>query len=254
MNSEQINDIVSLLHQSKRLLFITGAGLSADSGLPTYRGIGGLYDDQLTEEDIPIEVALSGEMLRRNAALSWKYIAQIEAACRGARFNSGHRIIADLQNYFEHVCVLTQNVDGFHRDAGSHNLIEMHGYIHDLLCMSCDYQSTVDDFSGLEIPPSCPHCAGLLRPDVVMFGELLPEAAISHYYRELSRGFDMVFSIGTTSVFPYISGPVLEARRRGVPTVEINPGFSEISDYVDIKLAAGAAASLQTIWDRIGFC
>lgn len=253
IDSKKIDDIVMLLHQARRLLFITGAGLSADSGLPTYRGIGGLYNDKLTDEDVPIEVALSGEMLRRNPDLSWKYIYQIESACRGSSFNAGHQIIADLQNHFDRVCVLTQNVDGFHRAAGSRNLIEIHGYINDLYCINCDYKRRVDDYSELQIPPSCPQCSGLVRPNVVMFGEMLPEAAISNYYRELARGFDMVFSIGTTSVFPYISGPVLDARSQGATTIEINPGDTEVSNHVDIKLNAGAAASLQEIWQRAGF-
>ncbi len=235
--------IAETMRHSRRLLFITGAGISADSGLPTYRGIGGLYNDRATEENISIETALSGSMLEANPAITWKYLHQIEKSCRGARFNDAHAIIAEWQEAFE-VCVLTQNIDGFHRDAGSRNLIEMHGDIHDLLCTRCDYTATVPDYSQLEMPPSCPRCHALVRPRVVLFGEVLPSGAIQHLYRELDQGFDLVFSIGTTSVFPYIAGPVAQASQMGVPTVEINPADTHVTRLVDYKLAAGAAASL----------
>ena len=243
-----VTRIAETLRRARRLLFITGAGISADSGLPTYRGIGGLYNNQLTEEQFPIETALSGAMLAVNPAITWKYLQQIEETCRGARFNDAHAIIAQWQDRFD-VCVLSQNIDGFHRAAGSHNLIEIHGDIHDLLCTSCAYQTSVPDFAGLSMPPSCPRCQALVRPRVVLFGETLPPGAIAHLYRELDRGFDLVFSIGTTSVFPYIAGPVMQARQLGIPTVEINPADTNITDFVDYKLAAGAAVSLRAIRD-----
>ena len=238
--------VAALLRRARRLLFITGAGISADSGLPTYRGIGGLYNDRLTEEQFPIETALSGAMLELDPAITWKYLHQIEATCRGARFNDAHAIIAAWQEDFE-VCVLSQNIDGFHRDAGSRNLIEIHGDIHDLLCTRCDYRTTVADYSGLKMPPACPSCHALVRPRVVLFGEALPPVAIAHLYRELEQGFDLVFSIGTTSVFPYIAGPVMQASRMGVPTVEINPADTTVTGVVDYKLAAGAAVSLRAL-------
>ncbi len=246
-SAAQVNQLASLVTESARILFITGAGISADSGLPTYRGIGGLYNDGGTEEGVPIEVALSGPMMERDPGLCWKYIHQIEAACRGARHNAAHEIIAELEGSKPHVCVLTQNVDGFHRQAGSTNVIDIHGDVHDLLCTSCAYRSRVADYADLEIPPSCPKCGGLIRPGVVLFGEMLPVPAVQHLRRELANGFDLVVSIGTTSVFPYIAQPVLEARQRGVPAVEINPGLSEVSELVDLKISAGARATLEAV-------
>lgn len=240
--------IVDELQRAHRLLFITGAGLSADSGLPTYRGIGGLYNDGVTEENLPIETALSGEMLEMAPEVTWKYLHQIERACRGASHNEGHEIIARLQQHFE-VWVLTQNVDGFHRQAGSRNLIEIHGDIHDLHCTACRYQTVVDDYSGLPLPPTCPLCGATVRPRVVLFGEMLPPFAVERLYHQLEQGFDMVFSVGTTSVFPYIAGPVMEARRLGIPTVEINPGETSVSRLVHFKVAAGAAATLRDLWE-----
>ena len=239
--------VAAELRRARRLLFITGAGISADSGLPTYRGIGGLYNDQATEDRFSIETALSGSMLEANPAITWKYLHQIEHSCRGACFNDAHAIIAELQDRFE-VCVLTQNIDGFHRDAGSRNLIEIHGDIHDLQCTRCAYAATVPDYGALELPPVCPRCRAPVRPRVVLFGEMLPSDAIQHLYQELDQGFDLVFSIGTTSVFPYIAGPVVQACQAGVPTVEINPTETSVTPFVQYKLAAGAAVSLRAVW------
>jgi NAD-dependent deacetylase len=251
----RIEALATRLHGCRRLLFITGAGISADSGLPTYRGVGGLYDDAGTEDGIAIEEALSGAMMVQNPALCWKYIMQIEAACRGAQPNAGHRCIAALESRFEQVWVLTQNVDGLHRAAGSSRVIDIHGDVREIFCPApgCPHRVTVDDYEGLGCPPRCPRCDAVLRPDVVLFGEALPMRKLSLLREELLRGFDAVFSIGTTSVFPYIAGPVIDAARRSVLTIEINPGRSQVSDLVALRLELGAAtalAALQQAFDR----
>ena len=228
-------------------MFITGAGISADSGLPTYRGIGGLYDVDDTEDGVPIEVALSGDMLRSRPELCWKHIARIEQACRGARPNAAHHVLARLERELPHVCVLTQNVDGMHAAAGSENVIAIHGDIHHLTCTGCSRRETVADYGGLEIPPHCSSCGALVRPEVVLFGEMLPVEATRHLEAELGGGFDLVFSIGTSSMFPYISGPVVQAARLGIPTVEINPIATDISAAVDFRIPTGAAEAMQAI-------
>jgi len=247
LDSTAVTAAARALRDAESVLFITGAGISAESGLPTYRGIGGLYDRETTEEGVPIEVALSGDMLRQDPALCWKYIAQIERACRGARPNRGHEMLAAIERDKPRCCVLTQNVDGFHRAAGSRNVIEIHGDIHDLVCLGCGARERVQDYATLEIPPRCGSCAALIRPEVVLFGEMLPDNAVGALRGELERGFDVVFSIGTTSVFPYIAEPVLATRARGGITIEINPGWSEVTDLVDIRLQAGAVAALERV-------
>lgn len=247
---DSIDRVVEMLAKSQSLLFITGAGVSADSGLPTYRGIGGLYDVNTTEEGIPIEEILSGPMMEVRPELTWKYLAEIGRAALGARFNRGHEVIAEMEGRFERVWTLTQNVDGFHRQAGSANVIDIHGDMHDLYCTKCGARRNVTEYEELEFPPRCGECDAIVRPDVVLFGELLPSEKVDRLYRELASGFDMVFSVGTTSVFPYIAEPVIDARRRGAPTVEINPGTSEVSHLVDVKLSLGAAAALDAIWRR----
>jgi NAD-dependent deacetylase len=251
-HAQTIDRIVEILARSRSLLFITGAGVSADSGLPTYRGIGGLYNVNQTDEGIPIEDALSGAMMRRRPEITWKYLAQIERAARGARFNRAHQVIAEMESRFPRVWTLTQNIDGFHRQAGSQNVLEIHGDLHDLYCTTCNYRTTVEDYQELSLPPRCPDCRAMLRPDVILFGEMLHEETIEKLYQECDEGFDAVFSVGTTSVFPYIAAPVLSAAGRGVPTIEINPGVSQVSEVVQIRLPLGAAAAMDAVWSR--FC
>ena len=249
LEAEKIHRASSLLKGCKSILFITGAGVSADSGLPTYRGIGGLYNDKATEEGIAIEEALSGEMLRVRPEITWKYLLEIEQNCRKAKFNRAHQVIAEMEIIFNRVWVLTQNIDGFHRDAGSKNVIEIHGNMHTLICLKCKWQTRVKDYSRLRgIPPLCPECGNIVRPEVVFFGEMLPAYECQILARELSRGFDIYFSIGTTSVFPYIQQPIIEASRLKRPTIEINPAQTEVSRLVDIKINLGAAEALDKIW------
>jgi NAD-dependent deacetylase len=248
IDSRQIAQVVDLLRGSRSILFITGAGLSADSGLPTYRGIGGLYENRDPDENIPIESLLSREVLEARPDLTWKYLLQIEQACRDARPNSGHEVIAAFESRFDRVWVLTQNVDGFHRQAGSRNLIDIHGDLHQIRCTRCRYTETVDDYVGFSIPPRCPDCRGVLRPDVVLFGEELPARQLATYHAETRGGFDLVISVGTTSVFSYISAPVLAAHKRHKPTIEINPGDTAVTKFVTFKVSHRAAPALEAIW------
>lgn len=246
-----LDQVAALCARAGPLLFITGAGISADSGLPTYRGIGGLYEQDLTAEGLAIEEALSGPVFAARPDITWKYLAQIEANCRGAQPNAAHRAIAALERRHPGSLVFTQNVDGLHRAAGSRALIEIHGSLHRLRCTECDRSREVPDYAGLALPPACPTCGGLLRPDVVLFGEELPLAPLLRLEEAVERGFDLVFSIGTTSVFPYISGPVFWAHQAGVPTVEINPGESRVSQFVDYRLRMGAAEAMTALMARL---
>jgi NAD-dependent deacetylase len=235
------------LQGRKRLLFITGAGLSAESGLPTYRGIGGLYVNAQTEHGVPIEEALSGPMFLRNPELTWHHIARIERAVRGAEPSPAHQLIARLEREHE-VVVLTQNVDGLHTRAGSSQVIDIHGDCHELHCTRCNYNERRSDYEGMTLPPRCPACAAIVRPNVVLFEEALPEAKLTLLDEELSRGFDVTFSIGTTSSFSYIAQPVLLAARRGQLSIEINPDQTLVSDLVSVKLACGAGRGLRAIF------
>lgn len=248
---DAIERALGILAPVRRVLVITGAGLSADSGLPTYRGIGGLYESELTEDAVPIETALSGQMLRSKPALTWKYLLQIESSCRAARANAGHVALARMASRYRRFTVLTQNIDGFHRAAGQEKLIEIHGNVHELFCTECRREWTVRDYAHLQVPPRCEDCRGAVRPKVVLFGEMLPPTALAQLDATLDEGIDAVLSVGTTSVFPYIAGPVIQAARIGVPTIEINPGESEVSSIVALRIRARAIDVLPRLLDRL---
>ena len=223
------------LRHAQRILVITGAGLSADSGLPTYRGVGGLYNAE-TEDGVSIEMAMSGPMLRRDPELCWKYIAQLAKACLGAQPNAAHYAIAELQRKKPECWVLTQNVDGYHRAAGSppDRLIEIHGQLGPLYCQSCAAEdSNVSACLEGPLPPICSLCSGVMRPSVVLFQEMLPERALETLYEEMAKGFDAVLSIGTTASFPYIHEPVFRTRVCGGFTAEINLASTNLSAQMD---------------------
>jgi NAD-dependent deacetylase len=251
LEHEVVERVAAGLRGANRVLFITGAGISADSGLPTYRGVGGIYGDAPTEDGMTIEEALGGHMLRTQPAVCWKYIRQIEEACRGAQPSAGHRAIAGFEQHVDEVWVLTQNVDGLHRAVGSSLVIDIHGDIHDLQCTQCDYGVEVLDYAALEPVPSCPECGALLRPGVVLFGEMLPYAKLQSLQQELMRGFDVVFSVGTSAVFPYIAEPIVVARREGKLTVEIDPGRTQVSGIVEVKFQTRASVALPAILDAL---
>jgi NAD-dependent deacetylase len=249
-DEETVGRIVGHLGRSRSILFVTGAGMSAESGLPTYRGVGGLYDSGQTEEGYEIEEMLSGDMFCRRPDLTWKYLRQIEQACRGKKFNRGHEVIAEMEQHFPRVWTLTQNVDGFHHDAGSRNVIPIHGDLRRIRCSQCSHRETVSTYGHLSELPKCGECSAVLRPDVVLFNETLPEAAVREMNFQVRQGFDIVFSVGTTSVFSYISSPIEFARQRDKPTVEINPDATRVSGMVRYRLAMGAAEALDAIWTR----
>jgi len=243
----QLDAVASQLAAAQRVLFITGAGISADSGLPTYRGVSGLYNGEHTEDGLSIEDALSGEVFAMRPDITWKYLAQIEETCRGARPNAAHLAIAELERRLERVTVFTQNVDGLHRQAGSQEVIEIHGNLQELFCTGCNFEETVADWSAHELPPLCPHCGCVLRPKIVLFGESLPEDAMDRFLDALDEGFDMVFTIGTSGVFPYIVEPVVWAAQNGIVTVEINPLQTRLSGIVKHHLRLGAAEAMAAL-------
>lgn len=242
-----IQTIVNTLRKSKRILFITGAGMSADSGIPTYRGVGGLYNNDELMEGKTIEEIMSGEMIRRDPQLVWKCLAQNSAFFTEALPNRGHEIIAEMEKYFS-VCVCTQNVDGFHSIAGSTNVIELHGTMRVLRCMNCDQRNDIIDLNKLSLPPKCEKCSKIMRPDVVFFNELLCPRKMSAFKREMAHGFDMVFVVGTSSRFYYIVSPVYELHKQQAFITEINPETTGVSDLANVHLKTGASKSLQDIW------
>ncbi|MCQ4296349.1 NAD-dependent protein deacylase [Pseudomonas stutzeri] len=245
-----IDKVAQALAAAERILIITGAGLSADSGLPTYRGLGGLYNGE-TEDGLPIEVALSGPTLRSDPALCWKYLAEIGRVCLKAEPNAGHFAIAELQRRKPGAWVLTQNIDGFHGRAGSpvERLIEIHGQLAPLSCVGCGETDSRPLPALLDgaLPPRCAHCAAVLRPAVVLFEEMLPDAALADLHEQSRIGFDAVLVVGTSASFGYILEPVWRVRHRGGFVAEVNLQATDISPFTDVRLEGRAADVLSQL-------
>jgi len=251
--TERILEAVAAeLRRTKRVLFITGAGISADSGLPTYRGIGGLYNTGKTEEGYSIEQCLSASMFRVRPDITWKYMFQVGEAVMQCQPNPAHAIIAMWEQEFVQrggkVVVFTQNIDGYHRLAGTENVLEIHGTMEELFCTKCIWKTSWETLrnANRDAAPTCPKCGAVIRPRIVMFEEMLPRQVLMQFEEEFDggNGFDMVFTIGTSAMFPYIIEPVLSAIRCGKTTVEINPVAGELSHRVAYHLPMGAAEAL----------
>jgi NAD-dependent deacetylase len=211
---------------------LTGSGVSAESGVPTFReaqtGLWARFDPQ--------ELA-TPEAFERNPGLVWDWYAWRRKLVADARPNAGHLAISGMQELFPDLTLVTQNVDGLHQRAGSRDVIELHGNIRRTKCSLEGIE--VEEYDGTESPPVCPSCSAPLRPDVVWFGEMLPPGALESA-SEASRQSDVFLSAGTSSlVYPAAALP-LEALENGATLVEVNPGETPLTSHVDHVLRGPA--------------
>jgi NAD-dependent deacetylase len=230
-------DIRSLgdhLRSATRVTVLTGAGISAASGVPTFRGPGGLWKN-FRPEDLA-----TAEAFRRDPRMVWEWYDWRRQLIAAARPNRAHEILAAWSRQRPGFALVTQNVDGLHERAGTGNVIRFHGSIWEVRCWdSCraSPRGWKDDRVPLpELPPRCPHCGGLLRPGVVWFGEAIEASVLAQAEKVLDC--DVCLVIGTSAVVYPAAGLAFEARRRGAFTVEINPDSA--SDEVDLAIAGKA--------------
>jgi len=203
------------IKRSKHLVVFTGAGVSAESGIPTFRGPDGLWRRYRAED------LATTEAFARNPKLVWEWYAWRLRLIRDAEPNEAHKVIAWLEEQGIVKAVITQNVDGLHQRAGSKRVIELHGSIWRVRCVKCGYKRVLDDAPS-DIPPRCPMCGGLLRPDVVWFGEQLPLDKLAEAYRE-ARMADSILVVGTSGVVePAGSIPLIVTEKGGV-LINVNP-------------------------------
>jgi NAD-dependent deacetylase len=222
---------------------LTGAGVSAESGVPTFRGPDGLWKTHRAEE-----LATPGAFAR-DPALVWEWYDWRRQICRRTNPNPAHSAIAALDKRLSRFLLVTQNVDGLHRRAGSDRIIELHGNIFRARCPECGRSSDDLGVPLVEIPPRCA-CGGLLRPDVVWFGEGLPGAALNEAF-EASRSCELMIVVGTSAVVqPAASMPLL-AKQAGAAVIEVNPDETPITPFVDIHIEGNAAEIVPDLAGRI---
>jgi len=225
--------LVEALRRVRSVGAITGAGVSRESGIPTYRGEGGIYDDP-EEGDRTVD-ALSGHTLSRDPDRTWRAVGDLARRASGARPNAAHEALAEIERKAERFVLLTQNVDGLHQAAGSRNVIDIHGSITATRCMVCglDGELEREALVAIERAPRCDACGGVLRPGAVLFGEMLPVDKVERLQEEFyERMPDLVLVAGTSALFPYIAEPAVVAARAGRLTVEVNPERTLLSGVV----------------------
>jgi NAD-dependent deacetylase len=229
--------LVRAIRESSRVGVLTGAGISAESGIPTFRGADGLWNKFRPEELANFEAFMA------NPELVWAWYRFRREIVRKALPNPGHRALAAWEPRVEEFTLITQNVDGLHARAGSMNVIELHGNIERDLCLECGKTSMgVGGGEASDSVPVC-GCGGRLRPDVVWFGEYLPEIALMEADRAAAR-CQLFLAVGTSAVVhPAASIPRL-ARQRGAVLVEINPEPTPLSEYADFTLYGPAGQVL----------
>jgi NAD-dependent deacetylase len=231
------------LRQARHLVVLTGAGISAESGVPTFRDA----QTGLWERFRPEELA-SPEAFRRDPRLVWEWYAWRRERISRASPNAGHFALVELEKRLPSFTLITQNVDGLHQRAGSglrFPVIELHGNIQRTKCFDEDQVVETWEETGL-IPPRCPRCAGWLRPDVVWFGELLPVEALNAALAA-ATGCDLFLSVGTSGlVEPAASLPFL-ALSAHVPVVEVNPNSTPLSALATVVLPGPAGEVLPAL-------
>jgi NAD-dependent deacetylase len=219
----EIQEAAQLLKDIKHLAVLTGAGISKESGLATFRD----PDDGLWSQFSPQELA-NAQAFHQDPVKIWNWYAQRRRKAAQAKPNPGHEALVQMESIFESVVIITQNVDGLHQAAGSHHVIELHGNIHRNKCADGCYGnptlvdvplSTEENEDGL---PLCPLCGAFVRPDIVWFGEMLPETALEQSFKVCNEA-DAMLTIGTSGdVIPASLLPRIVAKHNA-PIIEINP-------------------------------
>jgi NAD-dependent deacetylase len=242
---ESLERAAGFLQQAGCVAVLTGAGVSAESGLATFRDAGGLWEGHAVEE------VATPEAFAINPSLVWKFYNARRANLRSARPNPGHLALAALEQRFGSECfaLATQNVDGLHRIAGSQRLFELHGNLNRVRCTGCG-QTTDRAGVTLDELPHCPDCGALLRPDVVWFGEALPPRV----WREAEaavRACDCFLVVGTSAIVYPAAGLIELARSRGARVIEANLTATPASRLADACLLGRSGVTLPRLLEQL---
>lgn len=247
-----MEEAAKLIAHSHFLIAFTGAGISAESGIPTFRGKGGLWEKYRVEE------VATPEAFKRNPKLVWDFYKMRMKLMKDARPNKAHLALAELEKMELLKAVITQNIDNLHREAGNKNVVELHGNIYRVRCTSCTYKENLLESGRLEEVlkenlPKCPECGSLLRPDVVWFGEPLPQETLKKVFKLAERA-DVCLVIGTSGqVFPAAYIPYI-VKENGGYVIEINPKESGITPIADIFLKGLAGETMERLLAKVKRC
>jgi len=237
-----IDSLTGLLRKTNRVAVLTGAGISAESGIPTFRGKDGLWKKYRAEE------LATPEAFRQDPKLVWEWYNWRRGIIAPVEFNPGHKVLARWEKIFPDFALITQNIDGLHWKAGSKNIVELHGNIWK---MRCTEEGTIvenHDFPLKDIPPHCPSCGALLRPHVVWFGETLSPSILQQAFT-LSSRCEVMFVIGTSAFVQPAASLPLTAAEAGAKVVEINITRTPLTPYADFS-PLGKAGEILPLIDK----
>lgn len=230
--SSDLNLLKRRLIEARAVVVLTGAGISADSGVPTFRGADGLWRTHRAEE------LATPEAFERDPRLVWEWYNWRRELIATARPNGAHYALVELEKRRERFWLITQNVDGLHREAGSRKLSEIHGNIWMVRCTQCG-RVEEDRSVPIKLLPSCAGCAGLLRPHIVWFGESLDPTDMTRCH-DVLRSCDALLIIGTSGVVYPAAGFAAIAKQAGAFVGEINPDETPQTDLADVSLRGRA--------------
>lgn len=235
-------DIISdKLRRAEKIVFVTGAGISQESGIPTFRGKDGFW-----RKYDPMKLATI-DAFYEDPKLVWEWYEERRKNILDANPNPGHVAIAELERH-KQISVLTQNIDGLHQRAGSSSVYELHGSIITIKCTVCDFKDKIT--SGFsQLPPLC-KCGNMLRPDVVWFGEALPQNVWESAIKEASS-CDMMFVVGTSLVVSPANLLPVYAKQNGATMVEVNIDQTPMSSSMYLSLRTSAAKVLPGLVDML---
>ena len=261
--SDNLKRAAALIDRASYVVALAGAGLSAGSGIPTYRGAGGLW----TRHGTP--PLLSYQEFARDPAEWWRArlaaeedpshpVYQMKQAVDRAAPNAGHLALAELERRGMLRCVITQNVDNLHTVAGSRSVLEIHGNRNRLRCLECglrlrrgDFDTLLSGSSGLaSVPPLCRECGGVLKLDTVMFGEPIPQDTLQAC-RQAAEQCDCMLLVGTSGTVNPAAQLPLVAQERGAVLIEVNPEPTSLSPWCDVVLTGPADDILPQLLDSI---
>jgi NAD-dependent deacetylase len=241
---EDITELREIISNSKRVTVLTGAGISAESGVPTFRGADGIWQNHRATD------LVTPEAFARDPELVWEFYNWRRDLLSKVSFNDGHKALVALENHVDDFTLITQNVDGLHRQAGARNLLEIHGNLWEVRCTKCGLL-TMDQSPNMGPLPRCAQCNGLLRPNVVWFGESLDPDILGKAF-EAARTCDVMLIVGTSGIVQPAASLSFHAKQEGAAVAEINLEKTPQSGHMDFVFTGKAGEILPMLVEGIG--
>ncbi len=249
MDDDSIKAAALLVHQAKKVVVFTGAGISTESGIPDFRSPGGIWS-QYNSDDLTYQKFRSDEKYRK---LYWEYDRARYPAMKAAMPNLAHKAIVEIEQSGRMMALITQNIDGLHQKAGSsiENIYELHGTVHEVTCLDCDTRwpreeiTDLMDREGIDVS-YCPHCGGPLKCATIAFGQSLPPDVLENAFHH-SQNCDLFLTVGSSLVVQPACLLPLDAKRSGAKLILVNLSGTQYDHAMDIIIHGGAGEVMEAI-------